>query len=561
MNKLKRIIVALFLLVGGVAFISCDDDDEKIKVGNPDVTFNTETGEYKVKVGKDVLLQASVTEAMSPLYAWKLNGKIVSTDSTYLFRGEQVGDYFVNFKIDAENGSVEKQVKVSVLDKLPPEVTMADAMVVMSGRDRNIGADVMNPEGATYMWVLNGEIVGQDSLFVFNREEVRMYDLSLVVKNEDGATAKSMTVTVVPLAPPKLIFNDGRYRTVSDERVTKFSVPLGRGLVLSPYPVDLTDKAVYEWYVDGVKQGETSSYFKFTPGAKGNYHITVKATEGTLSASTETYVECVDQEGTHRRLPDDNSSARFTEVFEYIPAPGQFVNFPIGSTEADALAKGKTILDPSTPYLSLGAYGGYVVIGFDHSVENVPGEYDLILQGNSFAGSSEPGIVWVMQDENGNGLPDDTWYELKGSATAEEMSCKYVITYYRPTQERGNAIWSDNYGNAGSVDANGYHGQTFFFPMFIEEDFMHFGTRLASKVEIRGGLWYNGEYDWGYVDNYGSDNSCFKIDNAIQVDGSPANLKYIDFVMIQTSVNQKAGVLGESSTEFCNGYDYHLKNK
>ena len=81
------------------------------------------------------------------------------------------------------------------------------------------------------------------------------------------------------------------------------------------------------------------------------------------------------------------------------------MNFAVGSTEADALAKGKTILDPSTPYLSLGAYGGYVVIGFDHSVENVPGEYDLILEGNAFAGSSEPGIVWVMQDENGMVYP------------------------------------------------------------------------------------------------------------------------------------------------------------
>ena len=557
-DVLLKLVLLVMLFIG--MFTACDDD-EKVKVGNPDVAFNTETGEYRVKVGKEVLLQATVSDAMNPLCSWKLNGKIVSTDTTYLFRGEQVGDYFVNFKIDAENGSIEKQVKVSVLDKLPPEVTLDDAAVVMSGRDRSFGAEVSNPEGATYMWVLNGEIVCQDSLFVFNREDVRMYDLSLVVRNEDGATAKSMTVTVVPLAPPKLIFNDGRYRTVSDNRITNFSVPLGRELVLSPYPIDITEKAVYEWQVDGVKQSETTSYFKFAPTAQGRYYITVTATEGGQTASTETYVECVDPEGTHRNWPTDGSSARFTEVFEYIPAPGQFVNFPVGSTEADALAKGKTILDPSTPYLSLGAYGGYVVIGFDHSVENVPGEYDLILEGNAFAGSSEPGIVWVMQDENGNGLPDDTWYELKGSASAEEMSRKYVITYYRPTQERGNSIWSDNYGNAGSVDVNGYHGQTFFFPMFIEEDFMHFGTRLASKVEIRGGLWYNGEYDWGYVDNYGTDKSCFKIDNAIQVDGTPANLKYIDFVMIQTSVNQKAGVLGESSTEFLDGYDYHLKNK
>ena len=86
---------------------------------------------------------------MNPLCSWKLNGKIVSTDTTYLFRGEQVGDYFVNFKIDAENGSIEKQVKVSVLDKLPPEVTLDDAAVVMSGRDRSFGAEVSNPEGAT----------------------------------------------------------------------------------------------------------------------------------------------------------------------------------------------------------------------------------------------------------------------------------------------------------------------------------------------------------------------------------------------------------------------------
>lgn len=74
----------------------------------------------------------------SPVFL-EIEREIVSTDTTYLFRGEQVGDYFVNFKIDAENGSVEKQVKVSVLDKLPPEVTLDDAAVVMSGRDRSFG--------------------------------------------------------------------------------------------------------------------------------------------------------------------------------------------------------------------------------------------------------------------------------------------------------------------------------------------------------------------------------------------------------------------------------------
>ena len=41
------------------------------------------------------------------------------------------------------------------------------------------------------------------------------------------------------------------------------------------------------------------------------------------------------------------------------------------------------------------------------------------IQGNAFDSSNEPGIVWVMQDVNGNGLPDDEWYELRGSETGE----------------------------------------------------------------------------------------------------------------------------------------------
>ena len=55
-------------------------------------------------------------------------------------------------------------------------------------------------------------------------------------------------------------------------------------------------------------------------------------------------------------------------------------------------------------YVSLGGFGGYLVVGFDHSIDN-SGDYDIAITGNAFDGSSEPGIVWVMQDENGDGCP------------------------------------------------------------------------------------------------------------------------------------------------------------
>ena len=65
--------------------------------------------------------------------------------------------------------------------------------------------------------------------------------------------------------------------------------------------------------------------------------------------------------------------------------------------------------------------------------------------------------------------------------------------------------------------------------------------------------WVNENYDWGYADNYGQDyignETQLDISNAIYPDGSPADIKYIDFVKVHTGVNAKAGWLGEISTE------------
>lgn len=77
--------------------------------------------------------------------------------------------------------------------------------------------------------------------------------------------------------------------------------------------------------------------------------------------------------------------------------------------------------------ITLGGYGGYVICGFDHTIVNVPGQYDLKILGNAFhananpnpeapeeGGSCEPGIVMVAYDRNKNGIADDDeWYELQ----------------------------------------------------------------------------------------------------------------------------------------------------
>jgi hypothetical protein len=226
----------------------------------------------------------------------------------------------------------------------------------------------------------------------------------------------------------------------------------------------------------------------------------------------------------------------------------------------------------------LGGFGGYIIVGFDHSIQN-SGDYDIGILGNSFSGSSEPGIVWVMQDENGNGEPDDTWYELAGSETGKETTIQeYAVTYYRPTGPQMAVQWSDNLGNSGEIDyLKQFHRQDYYYPLWIEEDsYTLTGTCLEPRnydASGNGSYWVNAEYDWGYADNFSpvdrltqeenagaeANANHFKISNAIDFECEPIHLDYIDFVKVQVGVNAKSGWLGEVSTEVFGFYDYNMK--
>lgn len=61
--------------------------------------------------------------------------------------------------------------------------------------------------------------------------------------------------------------------------------------------------------------------------------------------------------------------------------------------------------------ISLGGFGGYVVVGFDHTITNVTGKRDFRVLGNAFysaanpdsdapeGGSCEPGVIMVAYDK------------------------------------------------------------------------------------------------------------------------------------------------------------------
>ena len=280
------------------------------------------------------------------------------------------------------------------------------------------------------------------------------------------------------------------------------------------------------------------------------------------------------------------NSPYISKVYDYKPAPGQFVNelpeYMDGDSHEAILAKVEEQIcgDKNPGMISLGAFGGYVVFGFDHPVANVEGAYDFKIYANAFmaagssaGGSCEPGIVMVSVDANGNGLADDEWYELAGSDYGKETTIKnYSITYYKPAADKTPTAdgmitdstyirWTSSEGDEGYVMKNSFHNQS-YWPEWYEGKTMEFvGTKLADNAFDQSG---NGSYyvltrlDWGYADNLANDiDEGFKIDWAVDAQGNSKRLTHIDFVKVYTAVNQYCGWIGETSTEICGAEDLH----
>lgn len=269
--------------------------------------------------------------------------------------------------------------------------------------------------------------------------------------------------------------------------------------------------------------------------------------------------------------PEDSGDSKEFSIIEYLPAPGQFINekasgFEGIETMEQACRYAKRRFETCS-YVSLGAWGGYIVVKAGRIIPNTGG-YEFSIAGNAFDTSNEPGIVWVMEDSNGNGLPDDGWYELKGSYYGKEgYERNYSITYYRPADAQENVRWEACNGESGYINWDGtFHSQDFYYPRWVKEDsYTLYGSRLPDRAYLdpASAIWTNPPFEWGYADNSGEDSvldkvdgktvqkNYFRISDAVDESGLPVNLSAIDFIKVQTGVNGSSGVTGENSTEIC----------
>ncbi len=293
-------------------------------------------------------------------------------------------------------------------------------------------------------------------------------------------------------------------------------------------------------------------------------------------------------------------SAFIQAVDEYRPAPGQFVNdipeYEEGDTPETMAQKCTEIIageTEDTDLISLGGWGGYVTFHFDHSIANIPGERDFAVWGNAyqemmnfvFGGMNEAGVVMVSKDINGNGKPDDPWYEISGSCDIDsvgKVDYDYEVTYHQ--NPMGNIPWTDNRGNSSTIDRiYGYNHDQEYYPLWLPDGLTFHGTRLpGNMVDLTD--WVERPFSkyyyvlvgfrYGYADNLSNwtdkaDPESWNIEGcgidiswAVDENRQHVDLDFIDFVRVYTGLNQKCPApnwWGETSTEVRGAEDLHLE--
>ena len=97
------------------------------------------------------------------------------------------------------------------------------------------------------------------------------------------------------------------------------------------------------------------------------------------------------------------------QVLEFHPAPGQFVNVlpeaDANSTQDEVNRRCEDLLNDEGNVVSLGTYGGYITMKFDHPIVNKHGS-DFLILGNGMYATDDPkyGWEWATTSKQPNGM-------------------------------------------------------------------------------------------------------------------------------------------------------------
>ncbi|PBJ16015.1 hypothetical protein [Flavobacterium sp. ACN6] len=379
---------------------------------------------------------------------------------------------------------------------------------------------------------------------------------------------------------------DENANTIEITLQEKFETPTFTVLDITASDAGAT--ANYEWIMtkNPVNQvtdsivGNTKD-LRFTAIYAGSYEFTLNVTAANKKGTKNTIVNVTNETA--------NFNPYITRIFDFDPAPGMFANdiYKEGNSKEDVMktALGR-ISETNVGYLlDLGGFGGSIVVGFDHTVVNVPGTSDFRVYGGDVTNSAvakanppAPGLIYVAYDKNKNGKPDaDEWYEIVGSQHAKSNTVKnFKVTYHKKAAGEPLVTSSALFLDYEHVFCENNQGETFylarprsrkeFYPLWASQTSVSYeGLKLdVDFTPLRPNqttLWYSTPPEWGYVNAVNPD---IDIDWAVDKNGNKANLPGIDFIKVVNCVSEPMGLCQQQSsmaTVFAGAGDLHILKK
>lgn len=257
-----------------------------------------------------------------------------------------------------------------------------------------------------------------------------------------------------------------------------------------------------------------------------------------------------------------------TRVIEYAPAPGQFISDPTFNDPIRSLGPplgGGTSAPNNESVVTLGGFGGVLVLGFDHTVEDHPLNplgLDAIVFGNAYWVGGNPDRHWaecatieISRDDNSNGLADDTWYLIPGSHLATPVLLDSVTwaggvttyAYELPDMPFGATVVVNP---VADTQNEGIYGYAEYSPTLFLGDLD--GDDLVDDDEMSPEMFYtvpDNPFEAGLTPGSGGGDA-FDIAWALDPEtGKPANLVGFDFVRLTTPLHIILPAIGEKSAE------------
>lgn len=311
---MNRYLLAIFIIF--IALTSCNKDDNLYdNNGLPSVEFDSETGIYTVKQGRSITITPEYKNVNNAVFAWTIDGRLVSTSQSLTFSSDEIGDYFVTLRVDTEVGSVKDEIKIEVVDLLPPTISFLlppQGLKVKKGTDYTLAPEIQNDEDDNFEieWIIDNKVVGREKTYVFNEDKIGEYTVTINASNDDGKTSYDLKIQVLESDPFVVSFLKPYY--LAEENV-RYVYP-DQSVFLRPH-LEYFTNPTFKWSVNGKEIADASSQtYAFTPTSPGNYMVTVTVTEKSehsdASVSTTVKVVCVTGSPADRFRPLTASSAK-----------------------------------------------------------------------------------------------------------------------------------------------------------------------------------------------------------------------------------------------------------